>query len=537
MSVKGQIEHSSYRSNSSNDDQVTNHSAPILVVKICNVTATRTEEEEKLRRPGNSKHLVGAANDKEKEKCTQYSALLLLPNMYSASRHCFRSSLFRHTFSICSTRTHYHGRISSDYIVRSTGPDISLPNVSLYDMISKQFCGFGKNACIVNADNGREYSFYEMQENICNFSSNLLKMGFEKGDVLCIVSPNSPEYPAVLLGTLRSGGVVTACNPGGTGEEIASQISGTGAKVVATVPACLPVVRKALSSTGVAAKVIVIGSKPQNISRNLISYQCMLKHPGHIYDAVPTEPDSVAILPFSSGTTGVPKGVMLTNSNIASNILQLIHHELYDPNRNELSRLGLLPFFHMYGMSVVLLSSLYSGTKVVSLPKFDPKTFLGAIEKYKVRMAHVVPPILLFLAKHPLVKCYDLSSLEEIITSAAPIGTEIMKMAVDRTQSKLIRQAYGLTETTLAHMMPRSLGMLHLGSIGQCVKSCRTKVVDIETGDALPPNAKGELWINGPSVMKGYLNNPEATQASITEDGWFKTGDIGKVRHVSKFMT
>ena len=221
---------------------------------------------------------------------------------------------------------------------------------------------------------------------------------------------------------------------------------------------------------------------------------------------------------------------MLTNRSVTSNLLQLIHPEFFDLKRNNPSSclIGLMPFSHIYGIVAVLLTSLCSGSKLISLPKFEPEIFLGTIDRHKVSILHIVPTVIQFLAKHPIVENYDLSSVDEILTGATPIQGEVLKAAMDRSKCKLIRQAYGLNEASpLTHMMPRSLGMKYPSSIGECLRSCITKVINPETNEALPPNTEGELWINGPHIMKGYLNNPEATRNCIMEGGWLKTGDVG----------
>ena len=420
--------------------------------------------------------------------------------------------------------------IGPDCVVSGSTPDIELPKHGIYKTVSEEFSKFGSRTAIVNGLTGREYSFNELDENICKFSSSLLRMGFGRGDVMCIVSPNSTEYPVAFLGVLRSGGVVSTCNPAFTSNELAFQFQNSNAKMVTTVPECLSTVQEAAAQSKVEKIIVIDTDDPQHSSGFLISYQSMVKESGSTLDAIHTDLCDVAVLPYSSGTTGFPKGVMLTNRSVTSNLLQLIHPEFFDLKKNNPSSclMGVLPFFHIYGMVVVLLSSLFSGSKLISLPKFEPEIFVGTIDRYKVSILHVVPPLVLFLAKHPIVENYDLSSVDEIMTGAAPLGGEVVEAAMDRSKCKLIRQGYGLTETSpVTHMMPRSLGTKYPSSIGECLRSCITKVINPETNEALPPNTEGELWINGPHIMKGYLNNPEATRNCIMEGGWFKTGDVG----------
>lgn len=212
---------------------------------------------------------------------------------------------------------------------------------------------------------------------------------------------------------------------------------------------------------------------------------------------------------------------MLTNKSVGANVLQMLHPDFRNV-KNEVA-LAIMPFFH--SLVVTLLPSLYTGIKLVTLPKFEPESFLSTTEKYTL---FLVPPLVLFLAKHPLVGKFDITCVNDTLIGAAPVGKDLIKAASQRTQCKLFRQLYGLTETSpITHIMPRSLGMSKPDSIGHCMQSMKVKIVDLESGEALPPNKKGELWLHGPNVMKGYLNNPEATHKAITDDGWFKSGDLG----------
>ena len=401
-------------------------------------------------------------------------------------------------------------------------------------MITKNFAKYGSKIGLVDGLSGREYSFNEIGETIQRFSSVLQRqLGFGKGDVLAIVAPNSPEYAVVYFGTLAAGGVASTCNPTYTVDELAYQFETSGSKVVATMPGILPTVREAARRSRLVEKIVVMDtSDPQTATgdADLLSYSSLIAGSSSfpVLDHVTGAPDDVVVLPYSSGTTGLAKGVMLTNLSVGSNVLQLSHSELVHLPENSVL-VGILPFFHIYGMVVALLSSLYAGTKIVTLPKFEPETFLPTLEKYRIDVAHIVPPLVVFLAKHPLVAQYDLTSIKDIITGAAPLGGDVVKAASERTGCSLIRQGYGLTETSpVTHMMPRSMGMQLPSSIGHCIRSVEVKVVDPESLQSLPPGREGEVWIRGPNLMKGYLNNPTATRECLTEDGWFRSGDIGE---------
>ena len=413
-------------------------------------------------------------------------------------------------------------------MVRSPYPDVTIPECSLYHHVFSHIGKHGQKTAIVDGVTGREYSYNELGRSVINFSSGLNRLGFQKGDVLALCTPNCPQYAVVFCGVSASGGVVSTCNPAYTAEELAYQFKNSGAKYVATMAAFLPSVKKAADMAGVGTIIIIDDHSVKE--PGYISYQSLVTDSGsrfieHQVDAK----NDIAVLPYSSGTTGLPKGVMLTHHNLVANTYQFHHPEYLDLSVNGCTLLGLLPFFHIYGMMGVLISALWQGAKVVTLPKFDPALFLSTIQKYNVTVANLVPPLILFLAKHPDVDKFDLSSLRYINSAAAPLGGDVVKATSARLQGHcIIRQGYGLTETSPAtHVTPLIFGMSRPGSIGVPILNQLVKVVDINTGSNLPTGHEGEIYIKGPNVMKGYLNQPDATSRTLTQDGWLKTGDIG----------
>ena len=421
--------------------------------------------------------------------------------------------------------------ISRDNVVKSPFPDIKVPKVDLYTHVYQDFAKYGSKVALIRGETGREYTFNEIDELTTKFSSSLRRHGFQQGDVLALVSPNLPEYAPVLFGALAAGGTVCTCNPTYSVDELVYQFQNSSSKIVATVPEILHTVREAAEKANIS-KVVVIDpadTSSRKLSDSLLSYQAMVNDGGSLFPPVKTAPSDLAILPYSSGTTGLPKGVMLTNQNIASNILQIEHEQLLDLRQEGTSLVGVLPFFHIYGMVVVLYSSLCSGCKTVTMSRFEPELFLSCIEKHKVNVGHLVPPLILFLAKHPLVDNYKLSSLDQIMSGAAPLGGEVVKAAKERIGCRIVRQGYGLTETSpVTHIMPEFYSMSKPDSIGHPLRSMLAKIVDSVSGESLPAGQEGELWLTGPNIMKGYLNRPDATRDCITQDGWFKTGDVGE---------
>jgi acyl-CoA synthetase (AMP-forming)/AMP-acid ligase II len=234
--------------------------------------------------------------------------------------------------------------------------------------------------------------------------------------------------------------------------------------------------------------------------------------------------EDVVALPYSSGTTGLPKGVMLTHHNLVANIRQMEGLDFFTETD---TLICVLPLFHIYGLMVVLNMGLYSGATIVTMPRFDLEGFLQAAQDYEVSMAHLVPPIVLSLSKNPIVDNYKLPKLKTIFSGAAPLGIELTRACMTRLDCQ-VRQGYGMTETSpVTHSSPVEASRIKSGSVGVCAPNTECKIVSLETGDLLGPNQQGEVCVRGPQIMKGYLNRPEATSHTIDDGGWLHTGDIG----------
>lgn len=342
--------------------------------------------------------------------------------------------------------------------------------------------------------------------------------GFEKGDVLAIFSPNIPEYAVAYLAAIRLGGIVTPANPLYTAEELAFQLNDAGAKFLVTVPLFLETASRAAGQSAVK-EVFVFGE-----AEGATPFSSLMK-PGGEVPGFDGNFEDVVVLPYSSGTTGLPKGVRLSHRNLVGNIHQT--RGLHRLNESD-TLIGILPFFHIYGMEVIMNNGIAHGATIVTMPKFDLEQFLSLVQDHKVTRAYLVPPIILALAKHPLVDNYDLSNLDVILSGAAPLGEDLQNAVRDRLDCQVL-QGYGLTEASpVTNMIPDGWEP-KAGSVGTLVPNSEAKVIDVESGKELGIGERGELWFSGPHIMKGYLNDDEATGITIDQDGFLHTGDIGYV--------
>jgi acyl-CoA synthetase (AMP-forming)/AMP-acid ligase II len=371
-------------------------------------------------------------------------------------------------------------------------------------------------AALVDGVTGRVLPFGELSDQVRRVAAGLAGR-IDKGDVVAIWSPNVPEYAVVFHAVARLGGILTTINPAYGADEVAFQLRDANVKLLVTTAALVERARDAIRLTTASIEIITIDAVPGLPSLASI--------------AIDADPPAVAInpstdvvaLPYSSGTTGLPKGVMLTHRNLIANLVQIDACE----SRDLTAFVGVLPFFHIYGMVVLMNYALMRGITVVTLPRFELEAFLRVLQDWRIELAHVAPPIVVALAKHPSVGNYDLSKLKWLFSGAAPLGAEVTD-AVERRLSVRVRQGYGMTECSPAsHYTPP--GTERMGKAGLLVPGTECVLVDPASGARVGHGASGEVWVRGPQVMKGYLNNPDATAATVDADGWLHTGDIGVI--------
>jgi acyl-CoA synthetase (AMP-forming)/AMP-acid ligase II len=403
-------------------------------------------------------------------------------------------------------------------VITSTYPDVTIPDTDITSYVLARTGELGDKPALIDGPSGRTMTYTGLAAAIDSVAAGLAARGFGKGDVFAIYCPNSPEYAVAFHAVSRRGGINTTINPLYTSTELAFQLNDAGARYLLTIPDFLDKALEA-ASTSPVEEVFVLGE-----AEGATPFaDLMADGPA---PEVAIDPDDTVVLPYSSGTTGFPKGVMLSHRNLVANIRQC--GPVLDVGPDD-TAIAILPFFHIYGMQVVMNMVVSQGATVVTMPRFDMERFLELMAEHRVTIAYLVPPIILGLAKHPIVDDYDLSALRLIMSGAAPLGADLQQACAERLGCTVM-QGYGLTETSpVTHVVPPDAADPKPGSIGPCLPRVECRIVDPVTAVDVDRGEPGELWMRGPMVMKGYLNNPDATAASIDADGWFHSGDMATV--------
>ncbi|KAJ6633242.1 4-coumarate--CoA ligase 1 [Pseudolycoriella hygida] len=425
------------------------------------------------------------------------------------------------------------------YVRTSSYNDVMLQNLTIDQYVWNDLNQFQDKCAIKCGETGRQYTYAQLRDHSLALAVRLqTQFGLKQGDVLAICLPNIPEFAIVALGTLEAGIIATTVNPIYTADEICKQLLDSGAKMIFGIPEIHSILQKAVAQTKKPIKIVTIKtSGNQTLPADAINFYELITN-GNVdfsdlikYD---TSSNDTALLPYSSGTTGMSKGVMLTHENIVINCEQF-HVPLPDTPLIPETTFdfqavcpGVLPFFHIYGFTVCLMSKLKLRTKIISLPKFSPETFMKALVSEKGSILHLVPPIILFLGGHPSVTSKQLQNVQVVVSGAAPIGNLDAERLIQKSPQIEFLQGYGLTETSPALLM-NVKGSTNFASCGGPVPQTEIKIVDINdpTFKGLGPNENGEVLARGPQIMKGYLNNKKATDETLLADNWMRTGDLG----------
>ena len=400
----------------------------------------------------------------------------------------------------------------STIIHSSPLPDVDIPDQSITDCVFASAAGHADEVAITDGA-ASSYTFAQLHDAARGLGGGLSARGVGPGSTVAVLAPNVPEYAIVFHGIALAGGTVTTINPTYSPEEVRFQLQDASASSLVTIPMFLDAAQAAAEGTGVEEIVVMGEADGATALASLF---------GEPIDQVPVDfSEHVVVLPYSSGTTGLPKGVMLTHRNLVANIAQMEH--VFTPSEGEVA-LAVLPFFHIYGMQVLMNMLLAVGVRVVTMPRFDMVRALELVQDQRITRFFAVPPMVLGLAKHPAVDGFDLSSIKQIFSGAAPLGADLAAAAAARVGCEVV-QGYGMTELSpVSHCTPE--GQFRPGTSGVTISNTEIRIVDPSTGADLDVGGRGELLVRGPQVMKGYLNNPDATAETLDADGWLHTGDV-----------
>ncbi len=408
-------------------------------------------------------------------------------------------------------------------IIKSAWPAVTIPEVSITEYVLRHAERLRDRPAMIDGPTGRTLTYGQLADSIRRVATGLARRGFRKGDVFAIYSPNLPEYAVIFNAVASLGGVNTTVNPLYTAGELAKQLQDCRARFLITAPAFLDKAKEAAAASAIE-DIFVFGA-----AEGARPFAELLEAPPSPPSVTINPRQDVVALPYSSGTTGLPKGVMLTHYNLVANLSQCEGAENFDGFKEGDRIIAVLPFFHIYGLVVIMKLGLSQGATIVSVPKFDFQEFLTLIQKYRITIAPLVPPIVLGMVKHPAVSQFDLSSVRLVFSGAAPLGEELARELSKKLGCPVV-QGYGMTEASpVTHLSPTRNAPLKPGSVGRVVPNTEVKMVGVDTGVEVATGQEGELWIRGPQIMKGYLNRPEETAACLDADGWYHTGDVGYV--------
>ncbi|XP_062155135.1 4-coumarate--CoA ligase-like 1 [Alnus glutinosa] len=413
-----------------------------------------------------------------------------------------------------------------EHIFRSRFPAVPVPDITLPEFVLQDAESYAGKVAFVEPVTGKEVTYGDVVRDTRRFSKALRSLGLSKGGVVIVVLPNVAEYAIVALGIMAAGGVFSGANPAAHASEIKKQVEAAEAKLIVTNGPSYEKVK------GLGLPAIILGEELIEGAMNWSKLLEAADRAGASSVKLDVHPTDLCALPFSSGTTGLSKGVMLTHRNLVANLCSTLFSvplELV----GQVTTLGLIPFFHIYGITGICCAMLRNKGKVVVMGRFELRTFLNALITQEVTFAPIVPPIILQLVKNPVVEEFDLSrlKLQAIMSAAAPLSPELLTAFENKFPGVHVQEAYGLTEhscITLTLADPQTGSRLaKKSSVGFILPNLEVKFIDPDTGRSLPRNTPGEICVRSECVMQGYYNNKEETARTIDKQGWLHSGDIG----------
>ncbi|KAH7564923.1 hypothetical protein ACOSP7_021160 [Xanthoceras sorbifolium] len=416
-----------------------------------------------------------------------------------------------------------------DIIFRSKLPEIYIPNhLPLHSYVFQNISKVDSRPCLINGSTGHVYTYAEVELISRKVASGFNKIGIQQYQVIMVLLPNCPEFVFSFLGASYIGAIATMANPFFMPAEISKQAEASNAKLIITQACHVDKVKEFAQEKDV--QIVCIDTAPDGC----LHFSELSQTDETQLQEVDIHPEDVVALPYSSGTTGLPKGVMLTHQGLVTSVAQQVDGD--NPNlyfHSEDVILCVLPMFHVYALNSIMLCGLRVGATILIMQKFEINSLLQLAQKHKVTVAPIVPPIVLAIAKSPDTDKYDLSSIRILKSGAAPLGKELEDAVRAKFPNAILGQGYGMTEAgpvlAMCLAFAKEPYSIKPGACGTVVRNAEMKIVEPETGKSLPRNQPGEICIRGAQIMKGYLNDSEATKRTIDQDGWLHTGDIGYI--------
>jgi long-chain acyl-CoA synthetase len=414
-------------------------------------------------------------------------------------------------------------------------PEINVPNQPLYQILQLATVCYRERPAF--AFMGGQLNFGEFKSRVDRLATALANLGIAKGDRVGIMLPNCPQYPISFFAIVRLGAIVVNINPIYTPREIEMVAKDSALRLIICMDLLAPLIQGVQSKTSIermiTTNLLEYSASPDKAPpapegtlsfSGLISEVTEIVHPDVKID--PSE--DIAVLQYTGGTTGVPKGAMLTHRNLYANTIQSYLWGKQLTQRGEEKYLLVIPYFHIYGQTVGMLLGAWVGGMQIPIPKFDPNMLIEAIKQYHPTFFPGAPTLYISMLNHPEIKTCGLEYIKRFNSGSAPLPIEVIHQ-FEQISGAMLYEGYGLTEASPTTHSTPTLATRKIGSIGLAISSTECKIVDLETGlQEVPVGEAGELCIRGPQVMKGYWNRPDETAIAL-RDGWLYTGDVARM--------